>query len=400
MTTHRGGFFVSWSDEKSEHDTSPDASVISIDARAWTADGAGGFLLEIGDPIGGIALATQGRHGSTTGNVGGGVRHVWLATTTDAPAVQLLETAGNLITAQGWSSDLLTAMAATAAGDNPVEAPNRYPPSATSAHLSGDALTLGLAGDNPVASSGFALIGGPNTSGYYLGRSHFSEFLDVPPNGVFERSEAITRIGQQLQSAGSTVTLGTQSNGQARQLIDCQFAGQDPTGVMWIRPEDIGNQIEQIPADRTLNTAQHFRFFPNAFFRTVSYVNAVGSAYFDLSSIDSDLVGQPFILRQVEDAPTASTWLVIIDGQPQVVTFAHPAGSDFRRPDEIWNGVIVPIIQNAGGPGTSAFSLLRTASTILPGNGSFINRMRYLQYARLLSMEVNFTDYVQGPISD
>lgn len=374
---------------------SSDASVLDINQRSWVADGAGGFTLEIGDPIGGIALDTGGLHGSTT--TLGTVREVWLATLTDAPATQLLQAAGNVPV---WSSDLLTAMAAVAVGDSPIEQATRYPPSAAQAHLSGDALTAGLAGDDPVASSGFALLGGVASSGYYLGRSHFNEFVDVPPNSLFDQSAAVIGIGQQLQNAGASFVLGTTSSGQTRVLRDCQYAGQDPTGLMWIRPEDIGNQIEQIPADKNNNTAQHFRFYPNAFFRTVSYINSVGSAYFDLSSIDSLLVNQPFILRQVEEAPTASTWLIIIDGQPQVVTVAHPAGSDFRRPDEIWNGVWVQLIQNANGPSTSALSLIRVGSSTGAGVASFFNRLRYLQYARMLSMEVNFTDYVQGPQAD
>jgi hypothetical protein len=56
-------------------------------------------------------------------------------------------------------------------------------------------------------------------------------------------------------------------------------------------------------------------------------------------------------LFTVARAPLFSTWWCIIDGVSQEITFQHPAGSDFRRPADIWVNVIVPFITGKGGVG-------------------------------------------------
>lgn len=383
MATHAAGFSVLWSSEAAEADAPSSADAISV-ASDFVQVGAvhqapvgpsGGVL----NTIEGVSVASCGR---------GGLRSTALS---DVVSFQ-----GYIVAAGGtfaatctgsleWSIDGTR----LANGVASILGTPRSPPTVPTFQLGGAALA---ATGVPTVIFGVATVAHPQPLAPYFGRAAFNEFVQIPPDQTFNVPAALARLRQQMVQSGSEFELGTQSNGDVRSVRDCEFAAMDPRGWVWLRPEDIGNQIEQIPADIGQNSAEHFRFFPNAFFRRTSYVDGLQLAVVDSTSITepADALTQPFTLATVEFVPQNSTWLFIVDGQPYCVRILHPEGSDFRRPDEIWNGVIVPALQNARGPSTSLDT--RSPFTFVFFNGEsidqtgLVDRLRYLQYATMLKL--------------
>lgn len=413
MSTHVGGFFATWSSEPSADDGHADAQAVSTLGN-WVAvannGGPGGFSGQLGPNFmlafnGGIAAATCGRGGSR-------VR---------TPAFGQAGFPGSVVMWQGYIQDDLGVRYAawTIAGttewtiegarvDNfgaqSIINPDRAPPSSPLLRLLG----LGPIGGQPTFFQGVATIAYPG-GGAYFGRSHFTEFIESPPNAFDSPVQALQRIRQQLAAPSHPFVLGTTSGGVERSLADCDYAGLDAAGVLWIRPEDIGNLVEQIPSELAQNSAQHFRFYPNAFFRRSRYVSGLHAPYTDTTSIDApgpELdpgLGptQPYVLRVVNFTPTNSTWLLVLDGQPVCVRINHPQGSDLRRPDEIWNGAIVPLIQQAQGPSTAALVDRIFPFNIFGDTGGLIDRLKYVQFARMLALfddsgDFDLTDIPQG----
>ena len=74
----------------------------------------------------------------------------------------------------------------------------------------------------------------------------------------------------------------------------------------------------------------------------------------DVNAIDatgSNVDTAPLAIYTVDTAPTHSDWVVSVDGQVQIVRLLHPAGSDYRRPRDIYNALWVPIL--TGGSNTA-----------------------------------------------
>jgi hypothetical protein len=149
----------------------------------------------------------------------------------------------------------------------------------------------------------------------------------------------------------------------------------------FIDPSDIGGANEQLPADVGSNTAARFAFHPSAFVRRSDYTRSVAVRTIDSVPIaQTNNLNQPVQIVSITTAPTASDWLMVIDGHMQIVRIPHPVGSDLRRPRDIWNSVIVPALQGGQGPGTP-----RVWDD--PNNGTgmvALDRLRYLSYARCL----------------
>lgn len=202
----------------------------------------------------------------------------------------------------------------------------------------------------------------------------------------------------------------------------------DPWGKVLLTTADIGAGPGQIPVDRTLWQPSQFLNHPQAFVRLGDRVRAIGTARrfsgFDATPLQ-DPVFSMMRLYNVQRSPVASTWWLIIDGMDHEVTFLHPVGSDFRRPADIWNNIIVPWMvakSDAGGPdlgtaqaprvpGTPA--AVQSAVTVEPDPGygafpfpfavfppqRFLNRQYlprrfgYLSYARILQVWDNRNCY-------
>lgn len=210
----------------------------------------------------------------------------------------------------------------------------------------------------------------------YTSDQNIIVFDDVPPASLINGGGFPSTLLRDLYidppvrvSAGSTT------------LDFCSAAGIAPDGTIWIDPADIGNGADQIPASVGNNTAAAFRAHPSCFIPSGAsrYIRAVDRMAIDREAINATTVGQPFRIRTVDNAPQASRWLVAIDGAETVLRLAHPSGSDYRRPRDIWNNVIVPLIQGAQIGSTLGFS---NASAL-----AVAANLKYSNYWRCLEIE-------------
>lgn len=142
------------------------------------------------------------------------------------------------------------------------------------------------------------------------------------------------------------------------QLPKCAMGYTDPWGRVVLTTADLGAGPGQVPLERTSWSAEQFQNQPQAFVRLADHVRGIGTARLRSTTIDAVPLQSATIatmaLYTVARAPLYSTWWCIIDGVGQEITFQHPAGSDFRRPADIWTNVIVPRITAmaaVGGPG-------------------------------------------------
>lgn len=142
---------------------------------------------------------------------------------------------------------------------------------------------------------------------------------------------------------------------------DACYAAPAPTGEVWLRNSQIGNNPNQIPPSAALNTVERYTFFPAVFFRQIrgfSMLTSVGPRR--VAGVTESL--GPLLIWQVVRAPTHSRWGLLLDGVPVDVIVAHPPGSDLRTPFEIWQGVWVSLLR-AGDPTVPIYALDQTSGT-------------------------------------
>jgi hypothetical protein len=164
------------------------------------------------------------------------------------------------------------------------------------------------------------------------------------------------------------------------EIKNCAYASISPEGNVWILAADYGGN--GIPAAVSENTADKFREHPSVFVRNVggAVVRAVTRRWRDQISIVEEAAGsQPIGILQLANVTTQSKWLIVVDGVASVVFLQHPEGTDYRRPRDIWNNVIVPLITGTGS------NVQRITTTDLSGNPvGTETRWNYLSYARYL----------------
>lgn len=390
MSTHATSFFATWARECAESDGHSDAqSFIVSSLTAVEVNGSPTFAPIIGgffNPGIGVAIDTGGRGGSRCSQVSGGNVQGFIG--------YVFNNGGGTVFAvwcvAGETTWTIDGVAVDNGGTPCIRTNDRYPPSGPELVWDGAAaLIINAAGWRV---EGRAVVAYP-AAHPYRGRSQFIDFSEQPPDTDLQTIQAVSRIRAILGAPTASYNVGA-PNGPDRILRNCNYAGIDPAGVLWLRPEDLGNQANQIPNDVVQNTADHFRYFPNAFFRRTSYVDGLQSANVDPLAIDAAPVDQrqPFTLRTVQFQPETSMWLLVIDGQDHLVRIDHPAGSDLRRPDEIWNAVWVPLLSSASGPPSSATSDSPYVYDIFGTLGDQVglfDRLQYVQYARMLGIAEN-----------
>ena len=216
----------------------------------------------------------------------------------------------------------------------------------------------------------------------YLGITHFCEFQDNPPDTAPSGSTRLAQLLEQFSAATTRTQVGANAAGTAIIAEACGFAGCAPEGAVMVTPSDLGTGPDQIPPDIASNTAAAFRAHPSVFYPAgkTSYVRALTRGGFDPTSIVNDSVaGGPLQITSIIAAPTFSDWLVVVEGQTQIVRLAHPAGSDIRRPRDIWNQIWVPIIK-----GSSNVQSATDFASISGNGGALSFRWAYADYFRCL----------------
>lgn len=218
--------------------------------------------------------------------------------------------------------------------------------------------------DGPALAAFAAGISGRDVPATLVYRPRFSEALDqVNPGGSPDfwswaqgttlRDDAIATVETHLRDleaeifgGRSIVELGTTAAGPVT-LRSCGYAALDRRGVVWIQPGDTGNGAGQIPPLAASNTAASLRLHPAAFWTAAKCGNhrTIGQVAERQRPID-DLAGAPLVLL-IFDPVRASRWLFVHDNTPITGLVIHPAGSDIRRPRDIWNQIIVPAIASS-----------------------------------------------------
>lgn len=234
----------------------------------------------------------------------------------------------------------------------------------------------------------------------------FSEFADDaqgddPPAG--DLVSLFSRLEDGLAIAGGGGTTITLPTGEVRVNL-CSQAHPDPWGRVFLTSSDLGQGVGQIPTTRGTWQADQFRNHPQAFVRLGDTIRQVATATRFGATDAIPLNGSPAVMRlyTVDRTPLYSSWLLVIDGQPVEVTFAHPPGSDLRRPVDIWNAVVVPAMETRSGyavdvpgavtweaqPGVGIFDL---ASPSFPTPAfrqrqGLPRRLQHIQYGRILEI--------------
>ena len=216
----------------------------------------------------------------------------------------------------------------------------------------------------------------------YMGMQHFADFQEQPPDTAASGATRLHDLIDLFEVSAARYQIGVDTNADPVFVEQCGFAAMDPSGVVYIRPEDIGPNALQIPAGIGDNTAAAFRAHPSVFYPSgkSQYVRAVTRQRTDPIDVATTGGVQPLKIISVASAPTSSQWLVTIDGAPMIVTVTHPAGSDFRRPKDIWAGVILPLI-NTGGANQSDSIYPTVANSV---GDAVLTRMEYADYWRCL----------------
>lgn len=210
-----------------------------------------------------------------------------------------------------------------------------------------------------------------------LWTSHLG-FCDFALDDVADPSAALF---QRIRMAGVSSKLpnGVTVNG-------CAFAaiGNDA----WIYPVDsdfggsgqfaITNTVDQ-------NTADQLRNHPTAFVRPkgAAALRSVLLRYRDPYKINQIYSGQPCGIRTQGQPVTQSKWALFIDGKPTVVTIKHPASTDYRRPVDIWNNVLLALIEGSQSD-QKAIQVVDLQNRIV-GN---LTRLPYVEFARYLNIDV------------
>ncbi len=204
----------------------------------------------------------------------------------------------------------------------------------------------------------------------------------------------LQRLAEQNSAAGGgqhDVRLATSNtpilvNASGTSYVRCD-------GAAFIQAGDVGPNPGQLPVDASANTGAIWEQHPSTFVRETNALRGYQGLWgpeFDqvtLVSIDSVIppgglsVG-PLSIFEVIRAPTHSRWCLWIDDEQHDVVVAHPAGSDLRRPRDIWNAVFAGALQTREGVGSPlpTFSVLSGAFNTFEQTGN-LRHLKYLQAA-------------------
>lgn len=220
----------------------------------------------------------------------------------------------------------------------------------------------------------------------YTGQTHFCDFEDFPPDSVADGDVRLKALLNGFVNNGTPFVTGVGASGDII-VNNCAYAGIAPEGFVYIRPEDLGTGTDQIPPTVFTNTAAAFKAHPSVFYPSGKATFVRGITRQAVDSIDIAIVSpggtnkSPLGIIVVDSAPTFSDWVVVVDGQSQIVRLNHPGGSDLRRPRDIYNQLWVPILL---GPSNTAAATSFGQVTGLVDATAF--RWQFCDYLRCLPL--------------
>ena len=219
----------------------------------------------------------------------------------------------------------------------------------------------------------------------YQDEANISVVEEFPPDSVNDGTVGLQKLLRECQQGSSAgVVLGTQSNGTVVRVNQCQVAGLAPENAIYIRPEDIGTDAGQIPTSVAQNTGDRFRFHPSVFVTRGEYVSSAIRQTSDSIAVNITNAGQPIRIVSVTSAITSSNWLVRVDGRCILIKVQHPENSDYRRPRDIWNNVIVPALQSS--QSATQPQLFSRVNSVDDTVNTIFSRLKYAEYWRCLPL--------------
>lgn len=223
-----------------------------------------------------------------------------------------------------------------------------------------------------------------SSGGYdYAGNQSFCEFFDSPPDGapvagVYEFGDYLAQL-LRTKFVATGPLYNVAANGQDPVYAkSCSYAALSPDASIVCRASDIGTLPNQIPTDVQNNSAERFRYHPSVFFRQYNdRVSSLAVRVRDTVALSTTQSGQPIKIFVNDTPQDESTWLLIIDGQPQICQVQHPDEDGFSvyTPLDAWNQAIAPLLSPAQANSKAAHFNPQIQ----------VMRLAYLQYARCLS---------------
>lgn len=233
------------------------------------------------------------------------------------------------------------------------------------------------------------------------GAFHVGRIVEPAPDGTVPLAASADELRRILATSSPNVEIFNPATPSSPiQIQQAALAAIDPAGRLFLAPSDLGAGPGLIdPTSLIGNTAALYNLHPTMFVRRAPNIRGVGAVDVYRQGWGSAADG-PYPVTDYRGAlsiyvitarPNASVWRFWIDGAPVDVTLAHPAGLDLRRPRDVWNALIAPILAS-GSPynapavvsqGTVDFS--RPGVVVDAGTLSLVlGTTRYVQAARCL----------------
>jgi hypothetical protein len=167
---------------------------------------------------------------------------------------------------------------------------------------------------------------------------------------------------------------------------ECCYAGPSAAGLYYFDPSDIGVGPGQVNPNGDLVDAAQLVPHPSVFVRKPDRVRAIYSQQREDTPLPVIPGTPPSVVGlRVIRPPTFSAWVIGVDGHKVFCGVAHPAGSDLRRPRDIWEQVWVPLIAGSNSTAAAIDNLewwggSGPVATIY--RRGILTRLAYLDYAR------------------
>ncbi len=209
---------------------------------------------------------------------------------------------------------------------------------------------------------------------------------------------AINQLELVYGTVGGRAVLGAPGSSPTedeRFVEECSLALPHPCGVVWVGPTDIGNLPSQIPTSISQNNSVHYLFHPSAFFRHAPYERAIQveqdppwrEGVGDNAGIPEPITTPRGALTvfQVNRPPTHSRWRILVDSAEMEVIVAHPAGSDLRKPVDVYRSVWLEALRRNEAIGSPlAIFGFGAGAGFVPVQVGTIERLIYLEYAMFM----------------
>lgn len=179
----------------------------------------------------------------------------------------------------------------------------------------------------------FRRLFGSLVSSYVLGM----KFLDTATDSLTDPSTFLRRVEASAIYGTPSVII----NGNTVLAGGATYIANDPLGVVWIAPGDLGPANNQIPTALANNNAAAYEQFPSVWLTDSAAVGFVRLVELRTDPITVDF-GQVTVM-QVNRPPTHSRWQLDINGTCLEVIVAHPVGSNLRTAKAAWSAVWAPL---------------------------------------------------------